>query len=103
MARTEPVDREVVATLLAFRWPTRRPTYADRVAACRALAAEAYTDGQIAAALRCTARTVLRMRTQHGIPGQPIGLNGRTRKHALPLPVLARAANRNHHARKNLA
>jgi hypothetical protein len=103
MARLEPVNPDTVAHLMAFRWPAVAPTYADRVAACRALAAEAYTDGQIAVALRCAVRSVIRIRRQHGIAGQAVGVNGRTRRHELPTPVPARWAARNHHARKNLA
>lgn len=91
MARTDNPDPIIVRAIIDGRYhPPIRPRYADRVAACRELARAEYTDGQIATFIRVSSRTVLRMRNQHGIPGQPVGVNAYTRKHQSPNPVASR-------------
>lgn len=87
MARTDNPDPTTVDALVSGRRLSGRPRYADKVAACRRLAAAGYTDRQIATFLSLTARSVLRMRATNRIPGQPRGINGYTRRHATPNPV----------------
>lgn len=91
MARTDNPDPVVVDMVMSGQRPDHRPNYATRVAAVRALAGDGYTDSQIGWLLRVTARAVVRVRGQHGIPGQRMGLNGYSRRHPTPNPVRRRS------------
>ena len=72
-------DWQVVDALCRGGRPPRRATYVDRLTAIRHLALNDFTDPQIAYLLRCSTRTVLRVRRGNGIPGRPVGTNGFTR------------------------
>lgn len=94
MANTSNVDQAVVSAICAGHPPKGHIRYADRLAACRALAADGYTDNQIAVLIRLTPRSVLRMRSERNIPGQPVGTNGYTRRHTHPLPMASQRGTR---------
>lgn len=86
MARRDlPPDQRVVDALCRGVLPPRQSTYVERVAAIRHLAAQDFTDPQIAHLVRCNLRTVARVRREHGIPGCPVGTNGFTRRRVWPL------------------
>lgn len=80
-------DPEVVDALCRGMLPPRRPTYGERLAAIRHLAAHRFSDPQIGRLLRISPRTVLRVRTEHGIAGLPVGTNGHTLPQSWPRGV----------------
>lgn len=82
--RTEP-DLTVVDSLCRGVRPVRKPTYSERLAAIRHLAENGYTDPQIAHLVGRSTRQVIRLRAEHGILGQPVGVNGHTRRRTWPL------------------
>lgn len=85
MARRDlPPDPEVLDALCRGAIPPRRPTYAERLAAIRHLAGNRFSDPQIARLVGVSSRTVLRVRTEHGIPGLPLGTNGFTLPQSWP-------------------
>jgi hypothetical protein len=85
MARHDNPDLAVVFALCRGARPPRPASYADRLAAIRHLAGLGYTDPQIGVLVGKSARTVLRVRTAHGIAGVPVGTNGRTRVWSVPV------------------
>lgn len=76
--RNLPPDMTVVDALCRGVHPLPASTYADRKAAIEHLARNGYSDGQIGTRIGRSARTVLRVRTEHGIRGLPVGTNGLT-------------------------
>lgn len=85
MARRDlPPDPEVLDALCRGMLPPRRPTYAERLAAIRYLAGYRFSDPQIGRLLRVSPRTVLRVRTEHGIAGLPVGTNAFTLPQSWP-------------------
>lgn len=78
-------DMRVVDALCRGAEPPRRANYVERLAAIRHLAESRFSDRQIAALIRITPRSVIRIRSEHGIKGLPRGTNGMTRPRVWPL------------------
>lgn len=75
-----PPDMAIVDAMCRGFTPARPPTSWERLVVVRHLAKRGYTDREIGARIGRSARTVLRLRREFGIAGQPVGTNRYTRK-----------------------
>lgn len=78
-------DEVVVLRLVNGRRPGAPISAPDAAEATRRLAADGFTDGQIAARLGFARRSVIRIRVRLGIPAAlPVGHNQHHRRHDAP-------------------